>query len=511
MISQSGRPGILDGTGGDDDNASWKLNNTKLGPNLPTLRHTLRWLKLQLWPKSSPDSGKPLRSTAYLDGLRGFAALLVYVHHNELWAHGATYNGEFQIFENAFGWHGEFRFVTFPIIRNFFTGGHFAVGTFYVISGYVLAAKPLALIQAGEHLKLSENLGSAFFRRWFRLYIPLLVTTLVWITSWHLFGFWNGACEAKATFREELWNWYAEFKNFSFLFHSGGGPNWLTFNTHLWSIPLEMRGSMVTYIACLALSRATTKARLLCQVLLVVYFLYIVDGFYCALFIAGMLQCDLDLLSRKDGYFPKFLRRMEPYKTFIYYHLFFIGMFLGGVPSQSQKLEDLRASPGWYWLSYLKPQAVFDFKWFYIFFAANMLMASIPRIWWLKGFFELRFCQFLGRISYALYMVHGPILNLVGDRLYHAVGLVRLLGDSRTHLAWWCNLWPLPLIGPMGFELPVLLPHIILLPLTLWVAHVVTRMVDEPAVRFAAWLYKRTLGGGVEPKEEDSVPLMRLE
>ncbi|KAL2022905.1 hypothetical protein VTK56DRAFT_4436 [Thermocarpiscus australiensis] len=469
----------------------------------------LRGLRHLLLPKgsSSSDDSRQLRPTAYLDGLRGFAALLVYIHHHQLWAHGLRMA---VIFENAFGWQGEFHFATFYGIRNFFTGGHMAVAVFYIISGYVLAVKPLSLIHAGEHLKLSDNLASAFFRRWFRLYIPLMVTTLVFVTSWHVFGYWNFACEPKSTFGEELWNWYLEFKNFSFLFKEGW--IWVSYNTHLWSIPMEMRGSIIIFTACLALSRATTKARLLCQLALIIYFMYIVDGFYGAFFISGMLQCELDLLARRDGYFPRFLRRLEPYKTFIYYHLFFISMWVAGVPSSTAKVEDLRENPGWYWLSFLKPQAVYDYKWFYLFFAGNMLVACIPRMGWLKRFFESRFCQFLGRISFALYLVHGPLLNAVGDRLYYAVGWTRQPEEGKTDpLAPWANLFPLPKTGPMGLEIAFLVPHIIMLPLTLWVADIVTRTVDEPAVKFSAWLYKRIQGGGSpEPKPDDLAPLMRL-
>jgi peptidoglycan/LPS O-acetylase OafA/YrhL len=469
---------------------------------------TLRGLRHLLWPKSSSSDGpRQLRPTAYLDGLRGFAAFLVYIHHHELWAHTLHQSA---IFESAWGNQGEFHFATFHGIRNFFVGGHMAVAVFFVISGYVLSMKPLSLVQAGEYLHLFDNLASALFRRWFRLFIPLIVTTLVYVTSWHVFGYWNAACEPKSTLGEELWNWYVEFKGFSFVFKESN--SWVSYNPHLWSIPLEMRGSIIVYTACMALARATTKARLLCQLALIFYFLYIVDGYYGALFVSGMLQCDLDLLARTDGaYFPRFLRRLEPYKTFIYYHLFFIAMYLAGVPAFKNDMEDFRQNPGWYWLSYLKPQAVFNIKWFYLFWAGNMIVACIPRIGWLKRFFESRFCQFLGRISFALYLVHGPILNSIGDRVYLAVGWTRAADDRLGPLAGWQNIFPLPKTGPMGLEIAFLVPNLLLLPLTLWVADLVTRAVDEPAVKFAAWLYRRMLGGGAqESKPVELAPLMRV-
>jgi len=471
----------------------------------------LRGLRQLLWPKSSasvPDEPKKLRPTAYLDGLRGFAALLVFIQHHEEWAHCFS----IPIFEGGFGYRGNYYFATFPWVRMLFTGGHAAVATFYIISGYVLTWKPLSLIHAGEHLKLFDSLASAFFRRWFRLYIPLIVTTFFWITSWHVFNYWNAACEPKATYREELWNWYNEMKNFSFLFKDGGMV-WVTFNTHLWSIPLEMRGSMVVFISCITLARATTKARLLVELVLMFYFLYIVDGYYLALFLSGMMQCELDLLAKKDGWFPGFLRRLEPRKTLLYYLGLFVALYIAGVPSEKAEVEYLREQPGWYYMSYLTPSAMYDHKWIYLFFSCNIIMAAIPRIGWLKRFFESRFCQFLGYVSFAFYLVHGPILASIGDRVYYAVGWTRPPNDRHEQVAHWANLFPLPKKGPMGLEIAFLVPNLlVLLPFTLWVANIVTRMVDEPAVKFAAWLYKRVQGGGSqEPKPVELAPLMRVE
>ena len=154
-------------------------------------------------------------------------------------------------------------------------------------------------------------------------------------------------------------------------------------------------------------------------------------------------------------------------------------------------MEVLKKSRGWYYLSFLKPQAVFGYKWFYLFWASALLVASIPRIPWLKRFFENRFNQYLGRISFALYLVHGPILHIVGDRMYVAVGWVN--ENHPVALPSWINLFPLSKAGPMGLEFSLLAPNLILLPFTLWVADIVTRAVDKPSVRFAQWTYGRTL------------------
>ncbi|KAJ9298307.1 hypothetical protein DTO271G3_3912 [Paecilomyces variotii] len=468
--------GLLEKGNWEEAKADWKprvyVRATSWGLDL---------IRPAFWTKSAVRN-RQLGRTGYLDGLRGFAAFLVYWQHHELWAHDA---GE-KIFENAFGYEKQYYFATLPGVRTFFNGGHLAVSVFFVLSGYVLSAKPWMLINAGDYRKLSDNLASALFRRWLRLHIPVICTTFVYISIWHAFGIW-AVPEPRATYGEEVWNWYVELKNFTFVFRTGGEP-WFSYNFHSWSIPVEFRGSIVIYTSLLAFSRLRRDARLLCQVALIIYFLYIADGWFCSMFVAGMLLSDLDLLAANDD-LPRFFSRLESCKEQIFYTLFAISVYLGGVPAHSTDLSALRASPGWYYLSFLKPQAVFDYKWFYLFWAALFLVASIRHIPWLKSFFELRFNQYLGRISFSLYLVHGPVLWILGDRLYAATGWTRE-SHAISLPKGWVNRFELPKTGPLGLELSFLLPHLILLPVTLWLAEIATKLFDEPSVRFSQWLYR---------------------
>lgn len=70
---------------------------------------------------------KTIRKTSWLDGLRGFAAFMVYWHHNQLWAHDANGFLGSVIFENSYGYKGNYYLVTLPFLRTFFVAGHFAV------------------------------------------------------------------------------------------------------------------------------------------------------------------------------------------------------------------------------------------------------------------------------------------------------------------------------------------------------------------------------------------------
>jgi peptidoglycan/LPS O-acetylase OafA/YrhL len=437
-----------------------------------------------------------------LDGLRGFAALLVYFHHNQLWSHDEKGNN---VYQNSFGAGNRHYFAALPFVRLFFSGGHFAVSIFFVLSGYVLSFKSLSLIHKDQTMSASEGIGSALFRRWLRLYIPVIAVTLSWMVFRHSSRVWLDIPEMKSTFREDLKHWYYTFKNYSFVFSTNIYEFTEPYHQHAWSIPIEFKGSIITYTALSALSRCTKTARLWCEVALIIYFLYIVDGYYGAMFIAGMLLCDLDFLAW-DEQLPLFLKVLSGFKEFIFFHLFLVALYLGGVPSYDAPNVDraawLAKSPGWRWLSRLKPQAVFDAKWFYLFWAAFLAVASIPRLPWLKRFFETRFCQYLGRISFALYLVHGPVIWLLGDRLYAAVGFER--PRHKDGIPQWVSKFPISQKGPMGLELAFWVPQLIILPVTLYLAELVTRLVDEPSVRFTNWLYRKSIAQTPRPQQKRS-------
>lgn len=178
-----------------------------------------------------------LRPTAWLDGLRGFAAFLVCLHHNQLWAHGMKGN---LVLENGFGYEGRHYFAALPFVRIFFSGGHFAVSIFFVISGYVLSVKSLSLIHAGQSANTVDVVGSALFRRWLRLYLPIITITFSWLCIRHATKIWVDMGEIEDSFGKDVIKWYRMFKNYSFVFSENiyqfTGP----YHPHLWSIPIEV-------------------------------------------------------------------------------------------------------------------------------------------------------------------------------------------------------------------------------------------------------------------------------
>ncbi|SMQ51615.1 unnamed protein product [Zymoseptoria tritici ST99CH_3D7] len=483
----------------EDDYRDRPSSSYSSGSLLRTFSGALGKMRPNFGLKSSKAAGTKLRRTAYLDGLRGFAAFLVYIHHHQLWAHAGI--GEI-LLENAWGFEGNYSLVQLPGIKIFFAGGHLAVATFFVLSGYVLSTKPLTLIQSGELPKMAENVTSALFRRWMRLWFPILPVTFAMALVPHVLGMVLDF-EAQSTLAEELWKWYTNMKNFTYIFNN---DQMVDYQPHIWSIPVEFRGSIVVYTTCLAFSRCTRNARLWCEVGLMFYLMYIVDGGHMAMFVMGIFQADLDLLAVSNN-LPTWISNLSPHKVTLSWLAFIAAAYLGGVPPSTREISHLQASPGWYYLSFLKPQAFFDFKWFYLFWAASFLVFSAGRLPWLKHFFETNVCLYLGRISFMLYLFHGPILWTLGNRLYAAVGWVQ--EKQMLQCPTWTNAFPITKWGPaFGLEIAWILPHVILLPLTLWVAELGTTCIDDPAIKLAAWLYKQTgsLAGGANALPERRPP-----
>ncbi|KXS97006.1 hypothetical protein AC578_1885 [Pseudocercospora eumusae] len=93
--------------------------------------------------------------TAWLDGLRGVAALLVVIQH----IHPAVWSLAMcnDVSDNSTATSPG----TWPVLRLLFTGGSLAVELFFVISGFVVPRRLISLIQEGRQDDFVEALNSA--------------------------------------------------------------------------------------------------------------------------------------------------------------------------------------------------------------------------------------------------------------------------------------------------------------------------------------------------------------
>lgn len=138
------------------------------------MKHTLTFLlptvvQSRVGCPNNLASSKKLHPTAWLDGMRGIASVLVFVHHVTLPSHDVSA-----------AWSPEEPFNSFlrlPMIR-FFYNGPFMVAIFFTVSGYALSCKPVKLMRQGDFEALCSTLSSSVFRRGFRIYLPCIASTL---------------------------------------------------------------------------------------------------------------------------------------------------------------------------------------------------------------------------------------------------------------------------------------------------------------------------------------------
>jgi peptidoglycan/LPS O-acetylase OafA/YrhL len=104
----------------------------------------------------------------------------------------------------------------------------------------------------------------------------------------------------------------------------------------------------------------------------------------------------------------------------------------------------------------------------------------------------------LGKHSFALYLVHGPTIGVVGERLFYLTGLKEpITPETKLNFGHYTNAWkhaswwPFPEKETPGLEGGFWLCIIICMPLFLYLAEIGTRCFDEPSVRFSSWVWRK--------------------
>ena len=108
--------------------------------------------------------------TAYLDGMRGLAAISVFLCHYF-----------YQAFVITESWGCDttnYHLLKLPFLRLLYQGPP-AVCIFFVISGYALSYRPLKLIRSNCFSDFAPAMSSLVFRRGIRLYLPPAISTFM--------------------------------------------------------------------------------------------------------------------------------------------------------------------------------------------------------------------------------------------------------------------------------------------------------------------------------------------
>lgn len=222
-----------------------------------------------------------LSPTAYLDAVRGYAAWIVYNSH---------------VIPKSW------RRTSGPLMRySAFQALYLGpIEIFFVISGLALTYRVVGHMHNKAPNRVLEALASSVFRRYFRLYLPLM-----WASFVHMLALSSGIAVngndppvLQPTFLANLRFWFADtlrsldpFPHVVSWWSKAVRVTHSDYIPQAWTIPVEFRGSMLIFIFCLAVCRMSTRKRMWSElVCCVVCFWWATP--YGALFFYGMWLAD---------------------------------------------------------------------------------------------------------------------------------------------------------------------------------------------------------------------------
>ena len=375
---------------------------------------------------SRREHGKTERihPTAYLDGMRGLAAFVVFLCH-------LSYGTWFITAGFGAGNPGENTWlIQLPIVRLFYSGPPM-VSIFFIISGYALSYKPLKQMRARQYDALLATMSSSVLRRPIRLFLPCFVSTFM-VACMAQMGIYQRTEEfshnMRAVWEEHPWtapdaytqsvHWFYQMFEFTNVFNFFIFAGSTVYDRHLWTIPCEFRASMVLFLTHFMVARMGTSIRML-TVLGLIWWTLNWDRWEICLFLSGILLAELDQvrIAREKSTPPathhpevnkKSVRSDRVWKWFWAVN-FITGLYLASYPDFAG--ED---TPGYRYLSTMIPWYYSEKYRFWQCFAAVQIVWSVNHADFLKQPFNTPVVQYLGKISYAIYLMHGPVIHTFG-------------------------------------------------------------------------------------------------
>ncbi|KMU86511.1 hypothetical protein CIHG_04300 [Coccidioides immitis H538.4] len=419
--------------------------------------------------RDAPKKTRPLARTAYLDGVRGLAALGVVVLHMVL--------GFFPNSSYAYnGTPGRDSIFQMPFVRLLYTG---QPTIFFLISGYVLSISTIKKCRNQAWGPLQLDLSSKIFRRMFRLYIPSIIATFIpmFMVSFGLFPdvakfndemphhTFNMAAR-EPTFFRQFWLWCKTIPPLFWPFDWENFSQNSPYAYQLWTIPVEYRCSMILFLLHIGLSRCRSKTRLVITASSLFtscpdkWMFPVVAGAFIA---EGERPRPAPEVRNGETKLPNAPRKSP--NQWLLVGGVILGLWILSVP----------AADIWnaWTFAILETWAPKNYKGIFRFWDA---VGTVILVWSMTGlpsfqrFFTRRIFLYLGNISFSLYLTHTIALKFL---LYPIMPWLYLIFGYST---------------PFQYGLSFAIGGFLTVMLSFWIADVFQRHIEEPSARFTKWI-----------------------
>jgi peptidoglycan/LPS O-acetylase OafA/YrhL len=378
-----------------------------------------------------------MHKVRYLDGLRGIAAFIVVLHHFAAAFYPAAYLG-LDITQHS---GVERLLLTTPL--GLLIAGNFSVCIFFILSGYVLSA---GFFRTGD----SRTLASLAYRRYFRLLPPVLLSGLVaWaLLRANLFPVRETALlTGSSRWLAGCWNFTPSFKGmlgeslFGVFFRHQAN-----YNNVLWTMTYEFFGSFLVFAVAGLFGK--TRGRYLAYAVILFAFLH---TYYLAFFL-GLILADIERNT------PGFFRGLS--SPFVTIAFMLAGFYLGAVPP----FPDVESA--WYAWTKAMPFSRYSPEFWHI-AGALFVMLAVMSSKALQKFFAMRLPLWLGKVSFSMYAVHVIVLGSLSCFLFIALHSVT------------------------GYNTAALITLGVTVLVSLVLAELVNKYIDEPGVRMSRRIQER--------------------
>ncbi|KAK0765609.1 hypothetical protein N5P37_001546 [Trichoderma harzianum] len=477
----------------DKDDAS--IKRVWVARNVPKAIISLMLFFVPSFLRSHDNTSEQSRngdaSTSALDGLRGYAALAVMNYHLlyayqpfVFYGYGLSESSAMQCARPEDMHHHNNWLHQLPIFRLIYVGT-WPISVFFVLSGFVLSYKPLVQSRdaSSGFTKAVKSMTSCFFRRPVRLYGPPIVASFITMLAIQLGAYEHGRKiaynpkwvpvineqhqERLGSFGAQLLHWLDQSWRMLYVFWWGDLHN--RYDVHLWTIPVEFRCSLAIFLILPVYMVLRSTIRVFLMIILIVY-VYALDRWDVALFFSGLLIADTAIASRRD---TMSLKIKKPGRN---WHIVVMKMLLLIVSLWLMSAPDfcVKETPGFRLLGWLIPPSDPAPNRFLPNLGGILLVSLLTHTeqnnaaisWLLNSFIP----QYLGRISYSLYIVHGPLIHTVGYAVFTFFWTV-----SGTDEVW-------------RYVIGFISGYLVLLAVVLYVSDIFRRAVDVTFVRLAkAW------------------------
>lgn len=358
---------------------------------------------------------------AGLDSLRGIAALIVVFNHLQLML--------FPDFGDAFLY--KYTFI------NWLINGRISVLLFFILSGFVLALPYMN----GRNVEYKTYI----IRRMCRIYLPFLFSALAAGALWYLV---SGIPQSPVNFPWNEWGQHINIKSFMSMVFATGFMDSKNLNPPIWTLVIELRVAIIFpilvwwvrkfgiygVVASVVAGFVSSKILMMVEPGSLMYFQKTVLGgvmltiYYSVYFVFGIyLAMHLDNFKKLMAMIPAYMHGI-------------LGLVLFLIPVSAASLP--------YTLEQLALAGI----------GCYLIIACIclPKF---EKFLLNAQLQWLGKISYSLYLTHMPVMFTIIYILYDTLPLYQIL--------------------------------ILAMPVVFIAAHLSQKYVEQPSIEFGKFLLRR--------------------